>query len=187
MNNFQPTNLKLFSNIETKNLILRRMGHNDINELFIMRKDPRMNEFTDAKLEESTNDTKIYIDKMNAGIDDNKWYIWAIEHKQSKKLIGSISIWNIDIQEKNGELGYGIIPDFQGMGLMKEALLSVIDFGFNEFLELYAYTEEKNIKSIKLLEKCNFIEVDRKKEDGYYNKKVYNMVVYKLQNANLLK
>ncbi|MGK0466413.1 MAG: ribosomal-protein-alanine N-acetyltransferase [Clostridium sp.] len=37
MINFTP-----FPNIETKNLILRRINYNDGNDLFEMRKDPEM-------------------------------------------------------------------------------------------------------------------------------------------------
>lgn len=174
-----------FPNIETKNLILRRMKHNDINDLFEMRKDPRMNEHIDTKLEETTDETKLYIDKMNKGVDDNKWIIWAIEHKQSKKVIGSICIWNINKEQESGELGYGIIPDYQGRGLMKEALLSVVGYGLEvmNLRALEAYTEENNLKSINLLKKCYFIEVNRVNDDGYFNKRVYHMVVYRLENS----
>lgn len=65
-------NFKPFLNIETKNLTLRRMDHNDIVDLFEMRKDPRMNEYTDTKPDENINETIAYVDKMNKGIDDNK-------------------------------------------------------------------------------------------------------------------
>lgn len=173
-----------FPNIETKSLILRKMNYNDIDDLFQMRKDPRMNEYTDIKLEEDISETKAYIDKMNDGIYDNKWIIWAIEYKQLNKVIGSISIWNINIEQKSGELGYGIIPDFQGKGLMKESLLSVIEYGFNvmNLKELLAYTEENNLKSIELLEKCNFVETNRVQEEGYFSNQVYHMVVYRLES-----
>lgn len=175
-----------FPNIETKNLILRRMDYSDANDLFEMRKDPRMIEHTDTKLDESIHETKDYIDKMNNGIDANEWIIWAIEHKQSKKVIGSISIWNINREETNGELGYGIIPDYQGQGLMKEALLNVVKYGFNimNLKNILAYTEENNLKSIRLLEKCNFVEIDRISEEGYFNNRTYNMAVYRLENQN---
>ncbi|WP_225986140.1 GNAT family N-acetyltransferase [Psychrobacillus glaciei] len=53
-----------------------------------------------------------------------KWVIWAIEHKQSKKVTGTINIWNLNKEEKSGELGYGIIPAYQGQGLMFKTLLS---------------------------------------------------------------
>ena len=181
MINFTP-----FSNIETKNLILRRMNYNDIHDLFEMRKDSRMIEYTDTKLEKTLEETKVYIDKMNKGIDDNKWIIWAIEHKKSKKVIGSISIWNINEEKESGELGYGIIPDYQGEGLMKESLLSVIQYGFNvmELKSLEAYTEENNSKSIKLLEGCKFIKINRVDDEGYFNKRVFRMIVYRLENRS---
>lgn len=171
-----------FPTIETKNLLLRRMDQNDVNDLFEMRNDPRMNEYTNTKVEESLDETQAYIDKMGKGVDDKKWIIWAIEHKQSNKVIGSISIWNINKEEKSGELGYGIIPAYQGQGLMRESLLSVIDYGFNvmKLKILDAYTEENNSNSIKLLEKCEFIEVNRVDEEGDFKNQVYRMVVYRL-------
>lgn len=175
-----------FPVIETKNLILRRMGLNDIQDIFQMRKDPRMHEYTDTKMDKTPEDTKAYIEKMNKGVDENKWIIWAIEHKQSKKVIGSISIWNINLEQRSGELGYGIIPDYQGKGLMKEALLSGVDYGFNvmNLLALDAYTEENNTKSCKLLENCKFVKVNKVDDEGYYSNRIYHMVVYRLQNNN---
>lgn len=181
MINFTP-----FPNLETKNLILRKMAYNDINDLFQMRKDPRMNEYTDTKLDENIDETRSYIDRMNKGVDDDKWIIWAIVHKQSNKVIGSICIWNINMEQMCGELGYGIIPDYQGQGLMKEALLSVVEYGFNvmNLTALDAYTEENNLKSINLLEKSNFIEINRVDDEGYFSNRVYHMVVYRLENSN---
>lgn len=178
MLNFRP-----FPNIQSKKLILRRMNYNDINDLFEMRKDPRLNEYVDTKLEESTYETKAYIDKMNKGIDDNKWIVWAIEHKESKKVIGTICIWDINMEQESGELGYGIISDYQGQGLMKEALLSTVEYGFNvmKLKTLYAYTEENNAKSNYLLKRCNFSEINRVDDEGYFNDRIYHMIVYRLE------
>lgn len=175
-----------FPIIETKNLLLRRITDDDTYDIFELRKDPRMNKYTDTRLDESQEETKLYIDKMNKGIDEGKWIVWAIEHRQSKKVIGSISIWNINLEQKSAELGYGIVPGYQNKGLMKEALLSVVDYGFNvmNLSALEAYTEEKNIKSIKLLERCKFIEVNRVDDEGYYSDRIYHMVVYRLEKIN---
>jgi len=43
-----------FPNLETRNIILRRMNYNDINDLFEMRNDPKMIEYTDSKLDRTT-------------------------------------------------------------------------------------------------------------------------------------
>lgn len=143
-----------------------------------------MHEYTDTIPDKSTEETRAYIGKMDKGVDENKWIIWAIEHKRSKKVIGSISIWNINIKQRNGELGYGIIPGFQGKGLMKEALLGVVDYGFNvmNLKALMAYTEENNIKSIKLLEGCKFTMKKRVDDQARFSNRVYHMVVYSLEN-----
>lgn len=178
-----------FPEIETKNLMLRRLNYDDIDDLFKMRSDPRMNEYTDTRLEENTDETRAYIDRMNKGVDENKWVIWAIKHKQLNKVIGSISIWNINIEQMSGELGYGIIPNYQRQGLMKEALLNVIKYGFKiiNLKVLDAYTEENNMRSINLLKRCNFIEVNRVDDKGYFKNRVYHMLVYRLESNNFLK
>lgn len=181
MNAFSP-----FPEIETKNLVLRRIKIEDTHDIFQMRSNSIMSEYTDTKPDERPEETKAYIEKMNKGIDENKWLIWAVEHKKSQKVIGSISVWNLNIEQNIGELGYGIIPEYQGMGLMKEALLSVLNYGFcvMKLSALEAYTEENNIKSIKLLEGSKFIEVNRVEEEGYYNNRIYHMIVYRLENTN---
>ncbi|MGB2992392.1 MAG: GNAT family N-acetyltransferase [Paenisporosarcina sp.] len=175
--NFTP-----FPIIETKHLLLRRITRGDTNDMFEMRRDPRMYEFLDTKVDENAEETKSYINKMNQGIDENKWIIWAIEHKQSCKVIGTICIWNINKKESSGELGYGIIPDYQGKGLMKESLVSVIEYGFKlmGLKVMEAYTEEHNEKSIKLLESCEFVEVSRIDEEGDLNNQVFRMVIFRL-------
>lgn len=174
-----------FPVIETTNLLLRRMTQEDKYDIFQMRKDEKMHKYTDSKPDDSLEETERYIEKMINGVDENKWIIWAIEHKISKKVIGSISIWNIDKGQRTGELGYGIIPNYQRKGLMKEALLSVVDYGFNvmKLNSLEAYTEEDNISSNKLLDKCKFKIIDKVNNQGYCIDRIYHMLVYKLENT----
>ena len=177
-------NFTLFPVIETKKLVLRRFNYDDLQDIYKMRSNPKMIEFTDSKLDESLEETKSYIEKMNKGIDENKWIICAIEHKKSKKVVGSISIWNINLELRSGELGYGIVPEYQNKGLMKEALLSIVDYAFNtmKLKTIEAYTEENNISSIKLLESCKFTEIKRVQEEGYYSSRIYNMIVYEMKS-----
>lgn len=174
-----------FPHIETKRLILRRMNPADAGDLFEMKNDPGMHEHTDTKPDTVVDETMAYIDKLNKGIDENKWIIWTIEHKQSGKAIGTISIWNFNSERDCGELGFGIASDYQGQGLMKEALTSVIEYGFTglSLKALEAYTEEKNLKSIRLLERCHFFETGRADDAGCLHDRVYHMLVYRLENA----
>ena len=176
-----------FPAIETTNLTLRRMTRDDRGDLFEMRHDPRMHLYTDTKPDEGISETEAYIDKMNAGVDAGKWIIWAMELKGERKVIGSISIWNLNPDRGSGELGYGIVPGYQGRGLMKESLLAVVDYGFDRMglKELDAYTEKDNEPSLHLLETCGFAEAERVDEEGYTNKRTYHMIVYRKKAVGL--
>lgn len=171
-----------FPVIATEKLILRRISSEDQHDLFQMRKDPRMHEHTDTKPDEKLTDTLLYIEKMKQGVAENKWIIWAIEHRSSQKVIGTISVWGLNSEQRSGQLGYGIIPEYQGRGLMKEALLSVIDHSFKviKLRTLEAYTEEANVASIKLLESCHFKEQKRVEDKGYIQDRIYKMIVYRI-------
>lgn len=174
-----------FPVIETANLLLRKLAPEDKHDIFRMRKDPIMHEYTDSKPDANIEETEAYIDRMLKGIAENKWIIWAIEHKQSGKVIGTISIWNIDREKEIAELGYGIIPDYRGKGLMKEALSAAVNYGFGamKLKALDAYTEENNISSNKLLENCRFKIIDKVDDQGYCNDRIYHMIVYRLYNS----
>lgn len=167
-----------FPDLETHRLILRRIMPADAHDLHSMRQDPRMHQHTDTKTDRDLAETRSYIDKMNKGVDEDKWVIWAIEHKQSGKVIGTISLWNFT--GDSAELGYGIIPEYQGQGLMQEALSSVTTYGFSviQLARIDAYTEVNNIASAKLLEKSGFQRTGQVREEGQVNSRTYNMTIY---------
>lgn len=176
---------KPFPELETANLQLRRMAEKDLGDLFALRSNPAMSEFIDAEPDSDISETKAYLDRMNQGLDENKWLIWAIEYKQTGKVIGTISIWNLDFEQESGELGYGIMPAYQGRGLMKEALLSVVEYGFDvlHFKALEAYTEEYNANSIQLLKTCRFREVGRVEDKGQIKNRVFPMLIFRLEHS----
>lgn len=171
-----------FPALATENLNLRKMQPSDAADLFEMRSDPRMHEYTDTLPDRSMDETTAYIAKMLDGVAKNQWIIWTIEHKASNKVIGSVSIWNIDAETMCAELGYGIAPEYQGRGFMKEALLEAAEYGLAsmKLKRLDAYTEETNICSLKLLEKCGFIETGKADDQGYVHDRVYHMTIYSL-------
>lgn len=172
--------------LETQRLILRRIAEQDLADLFRMRSDPRMIEFTDSRLDTDPKETGKYLAVMDQGIDDGKWLLWAITSKETGKVIGSVSIWNLDPARGSGELGYGIVPESQHQGFMKEALAAVCAFAFDrmDLIVLEAYTEEGNINSGKLLLSSGFSETGRVDDDGVYSDRIFHMVIYQLKRRN---
>ncbi len=178
-----------FPELETERLFLRKLKEEeDMYDVFNMRKDPSMHEYTDTRPDEKLEDSIDYIRRMNQGVDENKWIVWGLQDKGSDRIIGTISIWNIYPDEEKAELGFGIVPEFRGRGIMTEGLREVVDYSFREanFKKLEAFTEEGNSKSISVLQRCGFIEDRRVIDQSPFDGKEYKMVVYKRTHPNLL-
>jgi len=173
-----------FPILKTNRLTLRQLTQADCADLFMMRHDPSMIEFTDSKSDETISDTAAYIDRMKKGVEDDRWILWGLEHGESGQVIGSISLWNFDWDANSAELGYGLTPTFHGRGFMTEALTGVVDYAFHtlRLSTLMAYTETQNLPSIKLLDKCGFVVVDRAAEKGTFSDRVFQMLIYQLGN-----
>lgn len=171
-----------FTELFTKRLHLRKMIKEDAKDLFAIRSDPKMLEFTDGKVDETLDDTIYYITRMNQGIDENRWLIWAMIDKQSNKVVGTISLWNFNGKQTEAEFGYGTGTAYQHQGFMKEALIAIIEFGFQtlKLVHIHAYTEQDNFPSNTLLQQMGFTLVGSIEEEGYINKRIYHMNHYKI-------
>jgi [ribosomal protein S5]-alanine N-acetyltransferase len=156
--NFTP-----FPGLTTERLNLRQMKIQDENEIFALRSDERVQEFLDRPKAKIIDDARKFIEKINDGIAKNEWIYWGITLKNESKLIGTICFWNISKEHFRAEIGYELHPDFQGKGIMQEAIIKVIDYGFEKikFNSIVANLDPNNSKSIKLLERNGFI-CDRK-------------------------
>lgn len=174
-----------FPVMETEHLHLREIAPKDLEDLFEMRTEPSMIEFSDKVLDKTREETKNYMKKMHQGVSEGEFIIWAMEHKETGKVIGTISIWNIRWEEMITELGYGMIPSYQKRGYMQEALKRITDYAFLKMnlRVIEAYTEEKNIASRRLLEKLHFKETGMEDDQGINSDRVYHMVVYRMERT----
>lgn len=173
--NFHP-----FPFFETERLILRQMKTTDAQDLFEIRNHPDTHKYTDTIPDNTIEDTLKYINKMNSGVLENKWIIWVIEHKETHKVIGSISIWNINKEENCGELGFGLHPDVQKHGYMSETLRIITNYALNtlHFEKIEACTEQHNDSCIRLLERNSFKRNGTVDDPGYFHDRIYHMIVF---------
>lgn len=176
--NFSP-----FPEIKTERLLLRRMTEADAPELLFLRSDETVMKYIDREKAKSVEDVTIFIQTVNANIDKNESIMWAISLKENPDtLIGNISFWRIINQHYRAEIGYMLHPDFWGKGIMKEALLAAIDFGFNQMKmhSIEAHINPDNIASGMLLEKTGFVREAYFKEDFCFRGKFIDTAIYSL-------
>jgi len=146
--------------LSTRRLVLRALEQKDSAQVAVLRSDERVNQYLNRPACVSVAEAKVFIRKIQAGIANNGWYYWAIDLKEERRLIGTVCLWNIDLENSSIELGYELLPANQGKGLMFEALEKVIGFAFGElkFKKIVAVTNQFNSKSIRLLERFGFVK-----------------------------
>jgi len=143
--------------LTTERLILRSLTLEDAPEILRIRSDDRVNKFLDRPKATSIEDALAFIRKILAAKES---FYWGISQKDNNTLIGSVCLWNIAIEKKSAEIGYELYPDFQGKGIMQEAITAVIRYGFESagFNVITALSSADNDKSIRLLEQNNFVK-----------------------------
>ncbi len=161
-----------FLKLTTERLLLRRLKATDETALFSLRSNDTINKYIDRPKQTSLEESQQFITRINNGIKENKSMYWAITIKDNPQLIGTICLWHFSDDKKTAEIGYELNPDFQGQGIMNEALKKVIELAFQTIgiTTIEAYTHKDNTKSTSLLLKNNFsIDVTRKDEENINN------------------
>jgi len=180
--NFHP-----FPERRTEKLLLRRMKGTDAAELFFLRSDPRVMQYIGREPAKSEEEVIEFIETINKNIDANETIMWAIALKEEPhRLIGNITLWQINKDHSRAELGYLLHPDHWRKGIMREAIRAVIEYGF-EVMKLHsieAKVDSGNSGSALLLENVGFSKEGYFKEDFFFRGKYYDTMVYSLLNHN---
>ena len=119
-----------FPVLRTERLKLRQLRSSDDNEIFALRSNEAVNKYLDRKPGKSIDDAKNFIQAINENIQRNDSVYWAITFNDTDKLIGTICLFNFCNDNSKAEIGYELLPDFQGKGIMQEAVSEVIHFAF---------------------------------------------------------
>ena len=162
-----------FPALATARLTLRQLSKTDATALSILRSNEAVNRYVDRKKQTTLAQANAFIHNINLGIRACKWQYWAICLKQNPHLIGTICLWNFSADNTIAEVGYELDPQFQGQGIMSEALAGVIHHSFHtlKLQALEAFTHKDNSRSLKLLFKHNFqLDGNRKDEENESNR-----------------
>lgn len=140
------------------NLILRQLTLGDAEAIYRIRSDKKVAEYLDRPICKSIDEAKEFIQKINEGFEKNEALYWVITEKGHDELIGTICLWKISREKMKAEIGFELLPEFQGKGIMKQAIPKVIDFALNELgmKTIEGEVAKENQRSIKLMVKNGF-------------------------------
>lgn len=149
---------KPFPILTTERLTLRRPAINDEQVIFTLRSDSEINKYLDRQESNTIDDARNFINKVNENINKNDFLYWAITLVDRNILVGTICLFDFSDENDKCEIGYELLTNYQGQGIMKEAIQKVIDYAFYtiQVQRIEAFPHRDNQSSIKLLEKLSF-------------------------------
>ncbi|WP_298223643.1 GNAT family N-acetyltransferase [Flavobacterium sp.] len=173
-----------FPTIKTERLLLRQFVENDLENVFKGLSHPETIKYYGVNyqtLEAAKEQMTFFADleKKETGI----W--WAVCSPDNLTFYGAGGLNSLSKEHQKAEIGFWLISDFWGRGLMKEVIPLICDYGFNKLglhrIEGIVETENKNCK--KAMAKLGFQHEGTMKECEIKNGKFISLDIYAKLNA----
>lgn len=167
--------------IETDRLILRRFVLEDADDMYKnWASDPEVTRFLTWPTHTSVDVTKFVLNDWIANYDDGGFFNWAMEYKETGRVIGNISVVRLNENTKAADIGYCMSRAYWGQGLMPEALKAVMDYLFDvvEVNRIAACHDINNPKSGRVMEKAGMKQEGILRDAGRNNLGICDEVWY---------
>jgi len=150
--------MHIFPTLETERLILREITSTDLNSLFDFLSREDVTQF--YGMDALTNSSQVLdlINLFKENFQAQRGFRWGIALKENGKLIGTCG-FNVFVARNNrSEIGYELHPDYWRKGYVKEAISTIISYGFEKLNlnRIGAIVYPENIPSISLLTNLGF-------------------------------
>lgn len=141
--------------LETERLLLRKLMMEDAEDLFKYASEPSVSRFMPWGVHKTIDDSKGFLASILEAYERQQKLTWAIQLKQTGKMIGTIDYVSWQPKRSKAEIAYTLSYEYWGQGLMKEAADGLLAFGFKEMglNKIEAPIMLENTQSRRLAEK----------------------------------
>jgi ribosomal-protein-alanine N-acetyltransferase len=143
--------------INTGRLLLRQFVESDIENVFKGLSHPKIIKHYGISFDslESTKEQMTWfadLEKSGTGM----WF--AVCSLENKTFFGAGGLNNLSKEHKKAEIGFWLLPNYWGQGIMKEAMPQICNFGFNKLglHRIEGFVEAENINCKNAMAKLDF-------------------------------
>ncbi|MBD8017254.1 GNAT family N-acetyltransferase [Kaistella pullorum] len=154
---------------ETERLTLTPVSTDDAELIFRLYNEPKFIEFIGDKNIRSVEDAERYIkEKFHPHIEQFGFGNYVIIRKTDGEKLGTVGVFGREGLDAH-DIGFALLPEFEGGGCAFEAAQRIFDAAFSEFglKKISAITTHGNFRSQKLIEKLGlkFVKTVRLPDD----------------------
>lgn len=169
-----------FPVLQTARFRLRQVGKQDVESLYRFFSDPEAMRYYGSPPQKSIEQTWAWLERMQKGFAQQQILRWAITRPEEDRVLGTCTMNNFFNNDRIAEIGYDLLPENWGKGIMQEAMEEVLRFGFVdvELHRIEAQIDEANVRSSNLLKRLGFqyegtlrqrfLIEDRLEDETYY-------------------
>lgn len=178
--NFLP-----FPELKTERLLLRQVTISDADVILALRSNDEVMKYIPRPYLKNKEDAleliAMFDDKIKNGIGIN-WGITFLD--KPEEIIGIIGHYRMKPEHYRAEVGYMLFPEYNGRGIVSEALQKVVDYGFNDMKmhSIEAILDPENKGSERVLLKNGFVKEGHLLENEYYEGRFLDSMIYSKLN-----
>jgi RimJ/RimL family protein N-acetyltransferase len=144
--------------LESPRLLLRSIRDDDADAIYAVFSDPQVMRYWSTPPLPDMQAALDLITEIHAANERGVMLKWGAALRDSNTVIGTVTLFNLDLSNGRGELGYALGRKHWGKGYMHEALQRLLTHAFDELnlRRLEADVDPRNTPSIKTLERLGF-------------------------------
>lgn len=153
--------------LETKRVSLRELTLSDADFILTLLNAPNWLKFIGDREIKTKSDAESYLSSGPLHSYKKFGYgLWLVSLRETNIAIGMCGFLKRDYLE-NPDIGFAILPEYEGLGYTFEAAQATLDYGTNNLKlnPIYGITTEENVKSRNLLLKIGLIELEKIKTE----------------------
>jgi len=168
--------------LEAGPFALRMIRPDDAPDLFAIFGDPEVMRYWSTPALEDPQAARDLAREIQQYFDRRGLFQWGLVRPGNDRVIGTVTLSNLDVQNRRAELGYALARSEWGNGVMSEVLPVPVRFGF-ETLDLHrieADVDPRNPASFRLLERLGFKKEGYRRESYILNGEIQDAMLYGL-------
>jgi ribosomal-protein-alanine N-acetyltransferase len=144
--------------ITTARVVLRWISEDDIDGLYAVFSDSQVMRYWSTAPITNREAAAEMQREIAAGNERNSIMKWGLALRDSNSIIGTATLFNLDVDNGRAELGYAMARAYWGQGYMHEALQALLSHAFDvlKLRRLEADVDPRNAASIHTLERLGF-------------------------------
>lgn len=168
--------------LRTERLVLRPLRSDDAQALFDIFSDPRVARHLSHPAWTSIDQAHTRIGQDADAMADGTLLRLGLERQADHALVGECLLFNFVPTCRRAEIGYALGHAAWGRGLMHEALVALIDFGFAQLHlnRIEADIDPRNAASAKTLERLHFVHEGHLRERWIVQGEISDTALYGL-------